>query len=225
MSELLPRPRPLLIAFLVASAVQVAAVAADWQWLDVASKPFLVALLLAWAWVACDRRPPRLLAVGLVLAWLGDLLLQVSGTAWFLAGMAAFLGMQVCYIRGFAGLGAGRRLRSRPWVVAVWAVLWLGLNLVLGPSLGELRWPILVYSLALVTMAAYAVATGVAAIGVGGVLFLVSDLLIGLRAADVELPASGVLVMTTYCLAQYLIVTGWVGLVRSRDTADARVAA
>jgi uncharacterized membrane protein YhhN len=214
MTELVPSPRPLLVAFAAAAVVQVVAVGAGWQWLDLVSKPFLVALLLAWAWVACDRRPPRLLVAGLVAAWLGDLLLQVSGTPWFLAGMASFLAMQACYIRGFVGLGASARLRATGWVPVVWAALWLGLNVVLGPSLGELRWPILVYSLALVTMAACAVATGVRVIGVGGVLFLVSDLLIGLGAADVTLPASGVLVMTTYCLAQYLIVTGWVGVAR-----------
>ena len=32
----------------------------------------------------------------------------------------------------------------------------------------------------------------------------------GLRAAGAEVPASEVLVMTTYLAAQYLIATGWV---------------
>ena len=44
---------------------------------------------------------------------------------------------------------------------------------------------------------------------------LVSDLLLGLGVADLDIPASGVLVMTTYALAQYLIVTGWVLAVRA----------
>lgn len=47
------------------------------------------------------------------------------------------------------------------------------------------------------------------------VAFLVSDLLLGLGVADLDIPASGVLVMTTYALAQYLIVTGWVLAVRA----------
>ena len=78
----------------------------------------------------------------------------------------------------------------------------------------------LFYSLALVVMAACAVATGDRLVGVGGVLFLVSDLLIGLRAADVSIPASGVLVMSTYAAAQVLITVGWVALVRSRHGAQ-----
>lgn len=215
MREWVPEPRPLLQAFLAVTAVHLVAVAVDLAWLAVATKPLLVGLLLAWTYLACDRQPPALLAVGLAFALLGDVLLEVSGTVWFLAGMGAFLVMQICYIRGFLGLGARDRLRARPWVPAVWLVLWVLLNVVLGPSLGELRWPIAVYSLALVTMAATAAATADLRIAVGGAAFLVSDLLIGLRAADVEIPASGLLVMSTYCLAQYLIATGWVGLVHS----------
>ena len=219
--DAVPEPRGVLAAFAAVCVVNVVSVAAGVDALAVATKPFLVGLLIGWAFLASERRPPRLLMAGLAFALLGDVLLDVSGTVAFLAGMGAFLLMQLCYIRGFLGLGAGAWFRARPLVVAGWAVLWLALNLALGPLLGELRWPITVYSLALVAMAACAVATGSRAIGVGGVVFLASDLLIGLRAADVSIPASGVLVMTTYVVAQALIVTGWVALVRARQDAPA----
>ncbi len=220
MTDALPAPRPLLVAFVVVALAQVVSVAAGVDWLGHLTKPFIVGLLLAWAWVACDRRPPTMLATGLVFALLGDELLDLDGTGWFLAGMGAFLAMQVCYVRGFVGLGALERLRRTPWALVAWGALWLMLNVVLGPSLGALRWPIAVYSLALVTMAAMAAATGVGRIAVGGAVFLVSDLLIGLDSADVAIPASGVLVMSTYSLAQYLIVTGWV--CRVRDSSRSR---
>jgi uncharacterized membrane protein YhhN len=221
--SVLPQPRGVLAAFLAVCVVNVVAVGVGLELLATATKPFIVGLLLVWAFLATDRRPPRLLMAGLALALLGDVLLDVPGTVAFLAGMGAFLLMQVCYIRGFLGLGAGAWLRTRPLVVVGWAALWLCLNVVLGPLLGELRWPITVYSLALVAMAACAVATGSRAVGVGGVVFLVSDLLIGLRAADVSIPASGVLVMTTYVVAQALIVTGWVAIVRARQDEPAAV--
>ena len=214
MSQLVPAPRSLLVAFLVLAVVHVVAVAVDLTGVALATKPFLVGLLLAWTWLALDRSPPGLLVAGLLAALAGDVLLEPSGTPWFLAGMAAFLLMQVCYVAGFAGFGALARLRANAWVPAGWGLLWLALNVVLGPSLGALRVPILVYSAALVTMAATAVATGDRRIGVGGVAFLVSDLLLGLGVAGVHAPASGVLVMASYCLAQYLIVTGWVLRVR-----------
>jgi len=212
----MPQPRGPLLAFVAVSTVNVLAVAAGLDLLATATKPFIVGLLLVWVWLATDRRPPRLLMVGLALALFGDMLLEVPGTIAFLAGMGAFLVMQLCYIAGFLRLGARDALRARPLVVAGWFVLWLVLNVVLGPLLGELRWPITVYSLALVAMAACAVATGSRLVGLGGVLFLVSDLLIGLRAADVQIPASGVLVMATYAAAQGLIAVGWVALARAR---------
>lgn len=212
----MPQPRGPLLAFVVVSAANVLAVAAGLDLVATATKPFIVGLLLVWTWLAADRRPPRLLMVGLAFALLGDLLLEVPGTLAFLAGMGAFLVMQLCYIAGFLRLGARESLRARPAAAAGWLGLWLVLNVVLGPLLGELRWPITVYSLALVAMAACAVATGSRLVGIGGLLFLVSDLLIGLRAADVQIPASGVLVMTTYAAAQGLIAVGWVALSRSR---------
>jgi uncharacterized membrane protein YhhN len=208
---LLPqRGRGVIEAFLAVSAVHIAADGVGADLVSDLTKPLLVPLLLVWVLVATDRRPPRWLAIGLGFAFLGDVLLQLPGTLWFLAGMGAFLVMQVCYLVGFAALGSYARLRAQPLVVLGWVLLWVALNLVVGPQLGELRWPILVYSVALTAMAAAAVATGDRRIGVGGVLFLISDLLIGLRAAGLEVPASGVLVMSTYLAAQYLIATGWV---------------
>jgi uncharacterized membrane protein YhhN len=223
MTDVLPAPRPLLVAFVVAAVLNLVSVTADVRWLEVVTKPLLCGLLLVWAWLACERRPPGLLMAGLVAALVGDELLGPDGSVWFIAGMGAFLVMQVCYVVGFVRLGAVDRLRERRWVIAAWALLWLVLNVVLGPSLGALQVPIAVYSAALTTMAACAVATGDRRIGVGGVLFLISDTLIGLGAADVHVPASGFLVMSTYALAQLLIVTGWVLLVR--ESARSRVTA
>jgi len=214
-SDALPAPRPVLVAFCVAAVLNLVAVKVGATWLELATKPLLCGLLLVWTWLACDRRPPGLLMAGLLAALAGDELLGPSGSAWFIAGMTAFLVMQVCYIAGFVRMGALARFREARWTAASWALLWLVLNVVLGPSLGALQVPIAVYSAALTTMAACAVATGHRRIGVGGVLFLVSDLLIGLGAADVDIPASGFLVMSTYAVAQLLIVTGWVLAVRT----------
>lgn len=220
MTDLLPqRGRGVIVAFLAVSVTHVVANGAGAELVSDLTKPLLVPLLLAWVLVATSGRPPTWLAVGLGFAFLGDVALQLPGTLWFLLGMALFLVMQVCYVVGFARLGALRSLRSRPAVMLGWVGLWLVLNLVVGPQLGELRWPILVYSVALTAMAAAAVATGDRRIGIGGVLFLVSDLLIGLRAAGTEVPASGVLVMTTYLAAQYLIATGWVDRAAERTPA------
>jgi uncharacterized membrane protein YhhN len=205
----LPREhRGVLAAYLVVAAVNLVGAATGSRVLELLSKPLLVPLLVIWVLLVRRGTAPRALVVGLGLAWLGDLALMVDGTAAFLAGLGFFLGMQVAYSAGFVGLGAAAVLRRRWWLPVGALVLWAGLNLALGPSLGELRIPLAVYSAALVTMATLACA-GSAVVGAGGLLFLVSDLMIGMDAAGIEIPARGLLVMATYIAAQLLITTGW----------------
>ena len=221
MSDLLPRDhRWLLVVYLVVALVDV--VGGQITAIDIlgtALTPVLLVLLIAWVLLARGDRAPRLLLAGMAFAWLGDVALDGPGDARFLLGIGFFLVMQVCYSLGFVGLGALGALRRRPWIPIGAAVLWLALNLVLGPMLGDMRWPITVYSAFLVSMATLSLGVSTR-VGVGGVLFLVSDLLIGLGAADIELPLRGLLVMATYAIAQLLIVTGWVEKVDEWDGVD-----
>ncbi len=221
MSELLPRDhRWLLVVYVVVAVVDV--VGGQITAIDIlgtALTPLLLLLLIAWVLLARGRRAPRLLLAGMVFAWLGDVALDGPGDVRFLLGIGLFLVMQVCYSLGFVGLGALGALRRRPWIPIGAAVLWLGLNLVLGPMLGDMRWPLAVYSAFLVTMVTLSLGVSTR-VGVGGVLFLVSDLLIGLGAADLDVPLRGLLVIATYALAQLLIVTGWVEKVDEWDGVD-----
>ncbi len=75
--------------------------------------------------------------------------------------------------------------------------------------MGDLRVPIAVYSMALCVMAIFAARTALPRIAVGGLLFLVSDMLIGVDLADLGFPGRGMVVLVTYLGAQYLIATGW----------------
>lgn len=224
MSELLPRDhRWLLVVYVVVAVVDVVGgqiTAVDI--LGTALTPVLLLLLIAWVLLARGHRAPRLLLAGMVFAWLGDVALDGPGDVRFLLGIGLFLVMQVCYSLGFVGLGALGALRRRPWIPIGAAVLWLGLNIVLGPMLGDMRWPLAVYSAFLVTMATLSLGVS-PRVGTGGVLFLVSDLLIGLGAADLDVPLRGLLVIATYALAQLLIVTGWVEKVDEWDGVDERV--
>jgi uncharacterized membrane protein YhhN len=164
----------------------------------------LITLLLVWYLVTTPGRAPRPLVLGLSFAFVGDMLLMVPGTVLFLAGMAAFLGMQICYLIAF------RRAGSRPgWqTIAGYAVMWVAANVLLWPHLGGLAVPILCYSVALTSMAAFGAGLN-RRVGLGALLFLASDLMIGAGTAGLHPPAEGVLVMATYAAAQYLIVTGY----------------
>jgi uncharacterized membrane protein YhhN len=183
--------------FLAVAIIEVIAVALHWTWLQWLTKPLLAPLLL---WYARDK---GWLGAGLVFATLGDIALLIPGTPAFLAGMAFFLGAQLCLLTAFL-----RRSRPPIAIVAGYAILWAAVNALLWSRLGALRVPILVYSLALSAMAAASAGVSRRA-ALGGAFFLVSDLLIGVGAAGLHLPAAGVLVMSTYAAALYLIVTGF----------------
>ncbi len=195
----------ILIAVLWAGYLAMDVIGLD-GWVHTLTKGLLMPALLLWVLVALGASAPRLLVAGLVLATVGDVGLEFEAT--FLIGMAGFFAMQVCYVLGFLGMGAWPRVRARPMIVVGYLLFWVGANLVLGSRLGDLQVPIAVYSLALCVMAV--VAAGVdLRIGVGGLLFLISDMLIGLDLADLGFPGRGLVVMLTYLGAQYLIVTGW----------------
>ncbi len=167
-------------------------------------KGTLMATLLAWVLVALGSRAPRWLVAGLAFALLGDVLLDIR----FEVGMVGFLVMQLCYIAGFLGLGAWAGLRAR-WPIGVtYLLVGVGANVALGPHLGALAIPVVIYSTAILTMAALACGVG-DRVGVGAALFVISDALIGVDKAGAGFPGRGLVVLVTYLAAQYLIATGW----------------
>ncbi|NBE79895.1 lysoplasmalogenase [Micromonospora rubida] len=190
-----------LIPFGVAAAVELVGVATDNAVLQWLAKPLLAPLLLLWL-LRSGRRFDGF-ALGLIFATAGDVALLLHGEPAFLAGMGFFLCAQISFIVTFA-----RRKRPPVPVVAGYLVLWALANVVLWGPLGELRLPVLGYSLALCLMAAAAAGVSARA-AVGGAFFLVSDLLIGLDAAGTTLPGHGLLVMSTYITALLLLTTAW----------------
>lgn len=197
------------VPFVVASIVDVVAVAAGA--VDVAGfvKPLLIPLLAAGFLVVVPRRPLAPIVVtlvALVFAWLGD----IAPT--FIVMLAFFLCMQVVYIVLFA-----RYVRlSRPalWSV-VYAAWWLVLLVLVGPGSGPLLVPVAVYGLALGAMAV--LATGTTALtAVGAALFLLSDSVLGVAqfVPALAFPGHDAVVMVTYTAGQLLIVLGVVGALR-----------
>lgn len=198
----------MLAGYGLVAAVEIVAVAVDARGLQWVAKPLLMPPLIAYLTVVARPAGSWLIAVALGWATAGDVALMFPGLTAFLIGMGCFLGTQLGYLAAFL-----RRGRPRWTPVIGYGLLWAAVNLTLGPRLGPLRIPVLVYSLALVAMAT--AATGVSRrVAAGAGLFVLSDLLIGLAAADIWLPAHRPAVTVTYLTAQLLIVTGWVAAPR-----------
>lgn len=165
--------------------------------------------LLAMALVArarLDLRLVHLALAALFFSWLGDSVPRIlTGDAAFLAMVGCFLVAQVVYAVAFWPHRAGSVLR-RPPVLALYVLAGAGLVWWCAEGAGSLLVPVILYAAALVAMAV--LATGLGPRGaLGGVLFLVSDALIAVRAfADVAPPGDHFWVMLTYIAAQVCLV-------------------
>lgn len=185
------------------------------MWTQVAAMPLLA--LALWSWTRGPRtRLVRWILAGLALSWLGDSapnLVRDSGSLDFLVMVGFFLLAQVAYVVAFLphrGRSVARR-GTRAWplpLLGYLAVLVLFLWWCL-PGAGTLAGPVVVYGLVLVGMAV--LATGVhGAAALGGALFVLSDGLIALGhfAEWYSLSWQGFAVMSSYLVAQALLVVG-----------------
>lgn len=206
----------------------------EYPLIDYLAKPVMMPLLLAYLLSQVGRRSvfarergkpgyAGLVACGLFFSWIGDLLLLVSGRGeiFFVTGMAAFLLAHLSYCAAFLQPvlttgGEGRPLLSRrPYLVTPFVLLLILVYPRILPSLGALALPVLLYAVAILTMAALALnlhgllpprnATVTLS---GALLFLAADTILALNRFALDIPASGFLVMVTYMPAQFLITEG-----------------
>lgn len=210
-----------LTLYVVVATLQVLSRVFDNELVSDVSKPLLLPLLMVFVLAQVgwrgDSSAPWLI-IGLFFSFLGDVALMVDGDLWFALGLAMFLVTHICYLVGFFKLGAAQALRERRWVLLAYPLFWLVANALLWSGLGSLRIPIAVYSAALVAMAMVAMSLQTK-LGIGGALFMVSDLLIGAGVAYGEFTGQPVAVMSTYVIGQGLIAVAWVQLIGQRAPA------
>lgn len=178
-------------------------------WVEVATKPLLMPLLALWVFLHGRH---KLIVAALLFSWAGDIaLLNGDKRLWFIAGMVFFLGAHLCYISAFWRCGA----RPKPLAALIYGAIFLGALVWLWKPLGAMAIPMTAYGLALVSMVTLSASVS-RVVGLGGALFLLSDMLIAVRVAGV-FEHTDFWVMLTYVIAQVLIATGFVGYRRARD--------
>ena len=161
------------------------------------TKPLLMPTLL--------RAKPRATQRALALGGLGDVALLGKGDAAFTLGLVSFLAGHVAWVTALRPKSAGV-LAKNPAAALPYLSAWAGLNAFLWPKTGKDRFPVLVYSTALLATALAALDTGDKAVATGGALFLLSDALLALeKFGDVQLPLHEGIVMATYTTGQALL--------------------
>lgn len=187
-------------------------------WLRLASSLTLV--VAAWSWYLVAHAVPGaalfalLVALGMTLGFLGDLLLAnaIPVTQGFLAGMAAFALGHLAYIAAIIS-----QTPQVQWAVEGVALLvglagWYVVVFRGGKDAMILRWAALPYALLLATTAGLALGLAIQMsaflpLAFGAALFLLSDLLVaGEHFGNVRFPHIGDTVWLTYGPAQMLIV-------------------
>lgn len=163
--------------------------------------------------------------LAIVFSLAGDVLLmfEAGDPKFFMMGLAAFLVAHISYIISYRQhqdwslekkpLKDIQKIRfGFPIVLAG-----TGLIVVLYPSLGSLRIPVMLYALVLIVMVLnsvfrYGRTNNVSFILVflGSILFMFSDSVLAINKFFKPVPAAGIWIMSTYILAQFLIIHGLV---------------
>ena len=214
------RSLPIFI-FLFASAIEIGTHLFSWPDRHLIFKPLIMIGLIGHYLVMSPKRSVLFL-VALVFCWLGDVLLifVTSNELFFMGGLVSFLIGHIIYIFCYRQLQGNQNLNellgSQKVRFAFPIILaGTGLVVILYPSLGELKIPVMVYALAITLMTLSALfrygRTSKKSFGFiffGAILFMTSDSLLAINKFKEPFSAAGTLIMLTYCLAQFFIVDG-----------------
>lgn len=208
-----------LVLFLVAVAGVLISELFAISWIFIVAKPLImVSLLFYYLFSAAPEYRSNVVMLAIVFSLAGDVLLM--NEAYFVPGLIAFLMAHVLYIfayRQFSAEESDNALNGLQRVRLAFPVILAGSGLVviLFPVLGDLRIPVMVYAAVLAFMVITALfrygrttqKSFVMVFG-GATLFMISDSVLAINKFLTPIGWSGVLIMSTYMAAQFLIVRG-----------------
>lgn len=217
-----PKQKITVYIFCIATIIDLISIATNSQLLHYMVKPLLMPALMVLLWLTVSNVPNKsLLLTGLFFSWLGDILLLFENrhTLFFILGLISFLTTHIFYIIYFLKIrpkqtSLFKKYRFLPALVAMYGIT---LTWQLFPHLGNLKIPVVVYAaviccMLLCSMHIYNRVNNNAAICyiTGALAFVISDSLLAINKFYTAFPYSGLLIMLTYCAAQYFIVQGYI---------------
>jgi uncharacterized membrane protein YhhN len=162
----------------------------------------------------------KFMITGLLFSWAGDVVLELSknNDNLFIVGLACFLIAHIMYLTAFfLTPGKNSILNNRFYLLI--PVLIFGIILVsyLYTDLDGMRLPVILYTLVILSMLAGALNRidkvkkfSFYLVLAGAILFVISDSVIAFNKFVHQFDSSGIVIMSTYIIAQYLIVTGYI---------------
>jgi uncharacterized membrane protein YhhN len=190
------------------------------QGFDLYMKPLILPILMLIVTFSENFPTKKILLTALLFSWIGDIILLFSdkGELYFIFGLVSFLVSHLVYIVLFNKQQTTRENDNK-------VQFWIGVFLILGyftfmiftlfPKLGPLKIPVLVYAIVITTMLFFAfkgslkwVIPANNYILIGAIVFVSSDSILAFNKFYSPIEHASFYIMATYCLAQYLIVTG-----------------
>jgi uncharacterized membrane protein YhhN len=143
----------------------------------------------------------------------------------FVPGLLCFLLAHIMYILTFFGT-PGKNFITGRWYLIL-PVLIYGVILVkyLYPGLNGMFMPVVIYAVAILTMLISAInrkekvsSRSYYLVLAGAFLFVISDSLIAVSKFSQPVIAGGIIIMSTYAAAQFLIVLGYISQVKPTES-------
>lgn len=215
-----PAIKSIFIGYWIIALLDITGIVSGISMLHYVCKPLLMPMLVTAA-VAAGYLHGRLwIILGLLFAFAGDVLLLFPDTdpLYFMAGLSAFLLTHVFYIRYFISMkkNGPSLANKRSWLVLLIAGYSGLLLYILVPKLGNMLIPVIIYActISVMVFCSLLLPFSVNAIArklfiYGAVLFVLSDSILAINKFYEPFGTAPVLIMLTYCLAQYFIVKGF----------------
>lgn len=212
----------ILLFFLIIAACDSLVVALNLETLHFILKPLLVPTLIVAVLLSTNLSFGRnILVTGLFFSFIGDIFLLIDDQYPFLfiIGLICFLLTHLCYCWYFLQIkqSSTSLLKRNPFLALIPLAYTTGLLLILMPTLGSLKIPVIIYAVVLGCMLlcslfAFKSVFPEAAIlfTAGAIFFVLSDSLLAINKFYKSFNSAGFLIISTYCAAQFLIVKGFI---------------
>ena len=209
-----------LSIYLVISAIYLLITAFNQEEMVRVVKPFLLPILLVAVYYTENFSTKKILLTALTFSWIGDFILLFAdrGEIYFILGLVAFLLSHIFYIVLFNKQTISKTISNKLSFGAGIGLIVIYFSMMittLGPKLGSLTVPVVIYAIVISTMLYFALkgsfqweAIPYHSVLIGAVLFISSDSILAFNKFYEPIPAASLLIMITYLLAQYGIVKG-----------------
>ena len=187
--------------------------------LDLYLKPILIPLLGFGVYFHKDFASKSILLTALLFSWIGDVILLFADIAeiYFILGLVSFLISHIIYCILFNK--QTKTTKSSKTFLLIGGVVILayltGMLSALLPALGDLKIPVIVYASVISLMLFFALnglltwkKPGNQYVFIGAIVFVLSDSILAVNKFYNPIKKSSFIIMLTYLVAQYLIVTG-----------------